>query len=336
MADGNDTNLIDDAYTSAKDLITERFSSPFIFSYVISWIVINYKIVVVILSKSTEEFDIYKKLELINSILNSSSFPIPIFDYVIYMHGFVYPLIAALAYTFAYPYADYRITKFTLNRKVKIRNEKVKAEGGMQFSAADVERIEDKYKKSISNLVAQIQRSEYTENQSRTLITDFEMRVKSYEDKELNRTNSEKDLIEARAKLANEQQLHENEKNKLAEEKKQLLNAQNDMASKLNELLKRQTNEVSNDESISKVILVTDGLAKEHLTLVLKIGDYFANLKAKFKSIDDVDLDPVDKIRLDGLVDVGLFNKNTNTKTLNKTYSFTDLGKSVFNYLKTP
>ncbi len=75
------------------DQFNERFSNPFIFSYVLSWIVLNWKIVVALLW--------YDSLQIKLSGANS------IFDFIEINsdmeRGVLYPLIGAFAYTFGMP-----------------------------------------------------------------------------------------------------------------------------------------------------------------------------------------------------------------------------------------
>lgn len=75
------------------DQFNERFSNPFIFSYVLSWIVFNWKIVVALLW--------YDSLQIKLSGANS------IFDFIEINsdmeRGVLYPLIGAFAYTFGMP-----------------------------------------------------------------------------------------------------------------------------------------------------------------------------------------------------------------------------------------
>lgn len=75
------------------DQFNERFSNPFIFSYVLSWIIFNWKIVVALLWYDSSQI----KLSGANSI----------FDFIEINsdmeRGVLYPLIGAFAYTFGMP-----------------------------------------------------------------------------------------------------------------------------------------------------------------------------------------------------------------------------------------
>lgn len=149
MADSNkEGNFISDSIISVRDLITERFSSPLIFSFVIAWSITNFKVIIIALTDVTTVFTINEKLNLISGVMATSHL-LNINGYIVtLLNGIIWPLAISLSYVYIYPYIDLKITKFTLNRKRDIRNARVDAEKGYKYSYDDVQKIHSRYQAS--------------------------------------------------------------------------------------------------------------------------------------------------------------------------------------------
>lgn len=144
----SEENLFADFYNSTRDLILDRVSNPLIFSFVIAWLLSNYKVVMVIFTQQTEAFVFDYKIQLIDSYLEIN-------------HGLIYPLIGACFYTFMYPFIEQKVAKFTLKRKLEIRGDKNLIEKAELKTADEVKaihlrhfKIEQQYKQEIDNLRA--------------------------------------------------------------------------------------------------------------------------------------------------------------------------------------
>ncbi|HSH87464.1 MAG TPA: hypothetical protein VK954_07505 [Methyloradius sp.] len=157
----NQDNLFEEYYKSARDLILERFSSPLFFSFIISWLITNYRIVITVLSDQTAEFNVDYKFWLVQQYLN-------IWD------GFAYPLVAALAYVFLYPHIDLKITEYLLNRAIEKRNSIHDIEKTQTRTAAEVAAIHLRHYKVESELRKEIENLRITEQQLREKISSFE------------------------------------------------------------------------------------------------------------------------------------------------------------------
>jgi hypothetical protein len=165
LADSNvEGSFLQDTFSSAKELITERFSSPLIFSFVISWSVINFKAIVITFTKVSGDFKIKDKLELISNIIGSSTFLTLPHQWLIVLNGFVLPLSIALIYVFIYPFIDLKITRFTLNRKKDLWNARVDAEEGIKYSAKDVKKLRKGYEEDQLDTNRQLNHLEATIN----------------------------------------------------------------------------------------------------------------------------------------------------------------------------
>ena len=178
-------SFLDDIYSSARELITERFSSPFIFSFVISWLIFNYKVVILALADSSEQLSVIDKIDSIQSCLHSSTFTIPVINYPILLNGFLWPLLAAAFYTFVYPFADYFITKFTTSRKVVIRNMRIEKEEKIFYRFKDVQKIYIKLAEDEKNSRERIERAEITEAQQTAVIKNLQEKL----NEEINKKN---------------------------------------------------------------------------------------------------------------------------------------------------
>lgn len=98
--------MIEDILQSAKQTAAERFSSPLIGAFLVSWAGWNWKFLVILFSDATvtTTFDLVHRL----------AFP----DWTaILLKGFALPLITSLAYVFLYPYPARFVYEFTLMRQ---------------------------------------------------------------------------------------------------------------------------------------------------------------------------------------------------------------------------
>ena len=181
-------NFLEDTYASARELTAERFSSPFIFTFVASWLLFNYKVIILVLTDSSEKFSVANKLNFIQNYLHNSSFAIPNISHPILLNGFLWPLLAAGFYTFIYPFADFYITKFTLNRKVAIRNMRIEKEEDVFYRFKDVQKIYIKHARDEKNSRDRIERAEITEAQQSAVIKDLQEKLNEVANKKDSKT----------------------------------------------------------------------------------------------------------------------------------------------------
>lgn len=199
-------SFLDDIYASARELITERFSSPFIFSFVISWLIFNYSIVILALTDSSEELSVIDKIDSIQSCLLSSTFTIPFINFPILLNGFLWPLLAAAFYTFVYPFADFHITKFTTSRKVAIRNMRIEKEEKIFYRFKDVQKIYIKHAEDDKSSRERVERAEITEAQQNAVIKDLQEQLNKAKNNKnstpLIKTREESSEVETKLALA--------------------------------------------------------------------------------------------------------------------------------------
>ena len=111
MEENKEEDFLTESINSTRNFLFDRVSSPFIFSFIASWLVSNYKIILALFTNTSDSFVFEYKNQLIT-------------DYINLTHCLIIPFIVACLYTFGYPYVDRKISKFSLNRKLDIRNDK--------------------------------------------------------------------------------------------------------------------------------------------------------------------------------------------------------------------
>lgn len=157
----NDESLFIEFYNSAKDLILDRVFSPFIFSFVIAWLISNYKIIMVIFTEQAESFVFDYKIQLIENYLEP-------------FHGLLYPFLGACFYTFLYPFIDQKIAKFTLGRKMAMRDDKNEMEKAQLLTTEEVRAIHLRHFKIEQEYKVELEQARAAEGQLRTQIESLQ------------------------------------------------------------------------------------------------------------------------------------------------------------------
>lgn len=311
-----ESNFLEDLYGSARELVTDRFSSPFIFSFLVSWLIFNYRAVIIIFTNVSEKLSIDFKLSLIHQNLISSSFNIPSLENTILLNAFIWPFLAACFYTFIYPFADYYITRFTLDRKVNIRNARTAAEGKIIYSQKDVHKIYQQHLRVEKDLATRLERSETTENQLRAVVNDLEANIKLFVD-----VQKQKEDLEIKFRNINDQ-YQKDLKNKQVTNVEAIITKESATPNRNKKTLKDKE-----DEEINNII---NGLSKRKLEAIIKIGTL---QNGKDIGIDDVNTN-LEGFYLESLETDEIFTKGTNPKSLNKTYKLSYKGKKIYELIK--
>lgn len=112
----NKQNIFTELTNSIKSKLYDFHYSPFMSSFVISWIILNHKYLIIVFSK--------EKLELKLEMLNKYQFE------TIYgcTSSFIIPILIALFYVFFYPLIAFIFYKVTLIYQEMMRSEKHKIE----------------------------------------------------------------------------------------------------------------------------------------------------------------------------------------------------------------
>lgn len=134
VEDKKEEDFLTENINATKNFIFDRVSNPFIFSFIISWLISNYKIILAVFTSTSESFIFEYKIQLIH-------------DYLELTHSLFLPLFVAVIYTFGYPYIDRVISKFSLNRKLDIRNDKNSILKTQMRTEEEVNQIHQYYQK---------------------------------------------------------------------------------------------------------------------------------------------------------------------------------------------
>lgn len=118
---------IEEMIDGFKGTITERISSPLLFSFSTSWVLINFKFFLILISSNKITY----KLKLIDWYFSNYGVT----------NALVFPLLASLTYVFLYPYVSRPVNKFLLNRKLEVQKDIYLAEGRQLVSEDDLKKI---------------------------------------------------------------------------------------------------------------------------------------------------------------------------------------------------
>ena len=122
---------IDNIKKSLNLALYERVSNPVSGSIIVSWFVINWKIVLSIFLTNPKEFGGLTKIKFIESQLNWYS-------------GLLFPLLSGLFFILLYPILVKGITKIWLQQKQAQLEQQKKIEGTKLVSKDDMTRLNDK------------------------------------------------------------------------------------------------------------------------------------------------------------------------------------------------
>jgi hypothetical protein len=118
---------LEKSFENFKGSIKERLSSPLITSFFVSWTIINYKVVLIVLADESLSY----KLKLISWYFSNHSVSSTL----------LLPLIAVFVYVFVYPYVLRPVNRFLLNRKLDIQRDTYSAEGRQLVDEARLKEI---------------------------------------------------------------------------------------------------------------------------------------------------------------------------------------------------
>lgn len=132
---------MEDIIKSIKACLYDRVSSPLFGSFLISWIICNYKFFVIIVSNIKP----HVKLSLIDQIYSQTS-DILWFNFSKFtIDGFIHPLLLCLAYIYIYPVISEPVYGFTLNRQKRLRELKQAIENSRLLTVAESQKLIQKH-----------------------------------------------------------------------------------------------------------------------------------------------------------------------------------------------
>lgn len=122
--------MFDDIQTSVKAALYERIGNPLLSAFMISWLLWNYKFLLVLFSG----MEYWEKLSHIEDLY-------PSFLIGIKSNIFLYPSISALIYFFVFPWFNLFATTYTEFLRKRLREEKLRYESEMPLSADQARKL---------------------------------------------------------------------------------------------------------------------------------------------------------------------------------------------------
>ncbi|MGZ4159425.1 MAG: hypothetical protein ACXVNF_01315 [Neobacillus sp.] len=145
--------IIKEIVDSSKNVIIERIKSPLLSSFGLFWLVINWKIPLILIGSGKNLED---KIAYIDSLTNRAE-------------GFLYPLIGAVFYAGIYPLINYGL--FMLHQEFEKKAEIIKAENLCEVLNKKIE---------VTKLESTLERTKY--NEERRLAQERQMQGKMNDD----------------------------------------------------------------------------------------------------------------------------------------------------------
>lgn len=172
--------MLDEMLKSIRAQLYERAVSPLMGSIVISWVLWNYKFILLILSGVT----VTEKYRIIDEVLFST------WDQV-YLHGMLFPLMTSLIYIYLYPYPARYVFQFSRNRQKEISDIKRDIEDETLLTAKESRAIrreiyamEEELQKDLEKKDSEIERLklEIEESDKEKLVVNVEKQLSDPEE----------------------------------------------------------------------------------------------------------------------------------------------------------
>ena len=128
-------------FETINDLLKDRIANPFTSAFILSWCILNYKFIVILISNNTIT-NTFNLIE-IHSFRNICD---------IALKGFIYPAVAALFYVFIYPVPSKFAYAFTLKQKRLLSELRNDIEKTQLLTLEESQRLRNHYVTEIKNL----------------------------------------------------------------------------------------------------------------------------------------------------------------------------------------
>lgn len=147
---------MEDAIKSIKAHLYDRVVSPLSGAFIFSWVIWNYKLIIIIFSSAT----LAEKFKFINQFYSGS---IDFYNYTFSLNSFLLgvciPFFTAIAYIYLYPIISLPIYKYSLERQKKLKKAKQDYDGEILLSVNEslaiknnLAKIKSSYESDIGDL----------------------------------------------------------------------------------------------------------------------------------------------------------------------------------------
>lgn len=178
MEDDIKENFLADMYFETKSFFADRLSSPLISSFVISWLISNYQVILIIFADTK----INHKLKLLNwyfhtdyLLFSKTYLGIPCWLYF----GILIPISASYLYIYQFPKIGNLFALQAFRTRAKLSRDKSVEEKKESKTPEQVEAIHEYYRKINGRLDAKIKAHEITAESQQSVIDSLETQLKS-------------------------------------------------------------------------------------------------------------------------------------------------------------
>ena len=141
--------MLDELVKSVRMHLSERLTSPLLGAFVVSWIIWNFRFLLIVISAESVE----SKLRLIDHIAFPGIWPA-------ILHGIVGPLVTALAWIFLYPYPAKRVYEFARRRQRDLLEIRRVIEGETPLTVEDTRKFRREFSVREQELNLEIDRKD--------------------------------------------------------------------------------------------------------------------------------------------------------------------------------
>lgn len=207
---------MDDLIKSIKAHLYDRVSSPLVFSFLCSWAVWNYKIIIILLSGADPEKK-FTQIEALpaKSYLNHFMTDVPPELYWLCI-GFLGPLVTTLFYLLILPSFEAKALKISLEKSVKLKGIKLEAENATPIAHEESIQLREMIRE------AEEARDAAIERQRVLMQRELEKKQQALEDAQNAITQNHQDAVMKETNLQNQINMLKEEKENLVREHENL------------------------------------------------------------------------------------------------------------------
>lgn len=159
----NEPNIFADLVSGMRNLLSERLVSPLFPTFIASWLIVNYRILLTIISDENLE----AKFSIIDTVLFPSWT-------CLLAKGFLIPLVLSMGYIFLYPIPSKWVYGYALNNQRKLREKRQEVEKARVYTVEESQKLMTYYYDRESRIQEQLSQRMQDIEQLRAKIAELE------------------------------------------------------------------------------------------------------------------------------------------------------------------
>lgn len=159
----NEPNIFADLLAGMRNLLAERLVSPLLPTFIASWLIVNYRVLLTIISDENLE----AKFSIIDTVLFPSWT-------CLLAKGFLIPLVISLGYIFLYPIPSKWVYGYALNNQRKLREKRQEVEKARVYTVEESQKLMTYYYDRESRIQEQLSQRMQDIEQLRAKIAELE------------------------------------------------------------------------------------------------------------------------------------------------------------------